>query len=37
MIVEHNQSSFYDNKYKFNDFGEQSDQLYSNEPHEVQS
>ena len=22
MIVEHNQSSFYDNAYKFNDFGE---------------
>jgi len=37
MIVEHNQSSFYDNAFKFNDFGEQSDQLYSNEPHEVQS
>src|SRR5690554_1431587 len=37
MIVEHNQSSFYDNAFKFNDFGEQSDQLYSNEPHEVQN
>jgi len=37
MIVEHNQSSFYDNKFKFNDFGEQSDQLYSNEPREVQN